>query len=329
MQMGVNLPRVEEYNRAVVLDTVRRRSPVSRAELAQVTGLTNQTVSNVARRLLEAGLIRESGQAPSRGGKPPRLLKLCSDGAFAVGVHLDSEPTIAVLLDLSGRVLRQSRMRIVAGSDPDRLVRPFGRAVDGLVTRAGVAREKIVGLGVAVPGPIDTRRGVVLDPPDASPWCRVPLIDILDRATQLPVVMDNDATAAAIGEQWAGGADREGSFLFVYMGTGIGGGVMFADGALRGYSGNAGEFGHVLVVPGGKLCRCGARGCLEAYAAPHAVLADFADLYGRSAAEDLCLCLDPARTRADWGRRAWPRRRATPARPVRWKRPPGIWGRRH
>jgi predicted NBD/HSP70 family sugar kinase len=302
MQTGANLPRVGGYNRAVVLDAVRRRSPVSRVELAQVTGLTNQTVSNVVRRLLEADLVRERGQAPSRGGKPRTLLELCPDGAYAVGAHLDPDSTVAVLLDLSGRVLRRQRMRTAAGSDPDRLVRLLGRAVNGLVTRAGVAREKVLGLGVAVPGPIDTRRGVVLDPPNLPAWHRVPLTDILGRATQLPVVMDNDATAAAIGERWAGGADRAGSFLFVYIGTGIGGGVMFADGALRGDSGNAGEFGHVLVVPGGKLCHCGARGCLEAYAAPYAVLADFAALHGRSAAEDLGLCLDPARTRTDWDR---------------------------
>lgn len=116
---------------------------------------------------------------------------------------------------------------------------------------------------------------------------------------------DADATAAAIDERWAGGADRAGSFLFVYVGTGIGGGAMLGDAVLRGDSGNAGEFGHVLVEPGGKLCHCGARGCLEAYAAPYAALAAFADRsgrYGRSGAERLGLSLDAARTRADWNR---------------------------
>ena len=302
MQTGANLPRVGGYNRAVVLDAVRRRSPVSRVELAQATGLTNQTVSNVVRRLLDAELIQETGQAPSRGGKPRTLLSLCPDGAYAVGAHLDPDSTVAVLLDLSGRVLRRQRMRTAASSDPDGLVRLLGRTVNALITRAEVAREKVLGLGVAVPGPIDSRSGVVLDPPNLPAWHRVPLTDLLGGATQLPVVMDNDATAAAIGERWAGGADRAGSFLFVYVGTGIGGGVMLADTVLRGDSGNAGEFGHVLVDPGGKLCHCGARGCLEAYAAPYAVLADFAERHGRPAAEQLGLSLDPARTHTDWSR---------------------------
>ncbi|SEN94047.1 Sugar kinase of the NBD/HSP70 family, may contain an N-terminal HTH domain [Actinacidiphila rubida] len=302
MQTGANLPRVGGYNRAVVLDAVRRRSPVSRVELAQATGLTNQTVSNVVRRLLEAELIRETGQAPSRGGKPRTLLSLCPDGAYAVGAHLDPDSTVAVLLDLSGRVLRRQRMDTATGSDPEQLVRLLGRTVNGIITRAGVPREKVLGLGVAVPGPIDSGRGVVLDPPNLPAWHQVPLVDILGGATQLPVVMDNDATAAAIGERWAGGADRAGSFLFVYMGTGIGGGVMLADAVLRGDSGNAGEFGHVLVDPGGRLCHCGARGCLEAHAAPYAVLAAFAERHGRAAAESLGLSLDPGRTRTDWNR---------------------------
>jgi len=302
MQTGANLPRVGGYNRAVVLDAVRRKSPVSRVELAQLTGLTNQTVSNVVRRLLEAELVRETGQAPSRGGKPRTLLSLCPDGAYAVGAHLDPDSTVAVLLDLSGRVLRRQRMRTAVGSDPGRLVRLLGRTVNALVTRAGVPGEKVLGLGVAVPGPIDSGRGVVLDPPNLPAWHQVPLAEILGRATELPVVMDNDATAAAIGERWSGGADRAGSFLFVYIGTGIGGGVMLADTVLRGDSGNAGEFGHVLVEPGGKRCHCGARGCLEAYAAPYAVLADFAGRHGRRAADDLGLSLDPGRTRTDWNR---------------------------
>jgi predicted NBD/HSP70 family sugar kinase len=302
MQTGANLPRVGGYNRAVVLDAIRRRSPVSRVELAQVTGLTNQTVSNVVRRLLEAELVRETGQAPSRGGKPRTLLSLCPDGAYAVGAHLDPDSTVVVLLDLSGRVLRKQRIRTAARSDPDRLVRLLGRTVNTLLARAAVPREKVLGLGVAVPGPIDSGRGVVLDPPNLPAWHRVPLTDILGRATELPVVMDNDATAAAIGERWAGGADRAGSFLFVYIGTGIGAGVMLADAVLRGDSGNAGEFGHILVESGGKHCHCGARGCLEAYAAPYAVLADFAERHGKDAAGDLGLTLDPARTRTDWNR---------------------------
>ncbi|MFJ1812691.1 MULTISPECIES: ROK family protein [unclassified Streptomyces] len=300
MRTGTNLPRVGGYNRAVVLDAVRGRSSVSRVELAQATGLTNQTVSNVVRRLLDEGLIQETGQAPSHGGKRRKLLSLRPDAAYAVGVHLDPDITVAVLLDLSGRVVRRRTMRTSSESDPDRLVRMLTRWVNTLIAKSDVERSRLLGLGVAVPGPMDRARGMVLDPPNLPDWHHVHLTELLGRATGLPVVMDNDATAAAIGERWAGGADRAGGFLFVYMGAGIGGGIMPADSVLRGDSGNAGEFGHVVVEPGGNECHCGARGCLEAYAAPYAVLADFAARHGRVEAERLCLTLSPEQTRADW-----------------------------
>ncbi|TPQ15658.1 ROK family transcriptional regulator [Streptomyces sporangiiformans] len=302
MRTGTNLPRVGDYNRAVVLDAVRRRSPVSRVELAEGTGLTSQTVSNVVRRLLDEGLVQETGQAPSQGGKPRTLLSLRADAAYAVGIHLDPDSTVAVLLDLAGRVLRRRRLSTTARSDPGRLAGTLGRTVNSLIKKAGVGRDRVLGVGVAVPGPIDGGRGMVLDPPNLPDWHHVHLVDLLGRSTGLPVVMDNDATAAAIGERWAGGAERSGSFLFVYVGTGIGGGIMLADAVLRGDSGNAGEFGHVLVEPGGNACHCGAHGCLEAYAAPYSVLAGFAERHGFAGAERLGLTLTREETRTDWSR---------------------------
>ena len=122
MRTGTNLPRVGDYNRAVVLDAIRRRSPVSRVELAEGTGLTNQTVSNVVRRLLDEGLVQEIGQAPSQGGKRRTLLSLRADAAYAVGIHLDPDSTVAVLLDLAGRVLHRRRLGTAAHSDPGHLV---------------------------------------------------------------------------------------------------------------------------------------------------------------------------------------------------------------
>jgi len=302
MRTGTNLPRVGDYNRAVVLDAIRRRSPVSRVELAEGTGLTNQTVSNVVRRLLDEGLVQEIGQAPSQGGKRRTLLSLRADAAYAVGIHLDPDSTVAVLLDLAGRVLHRRRLGTAAHSDPGHLVAKLGRTVNSLIRHAGVAPDRVLGVGVAVPGPIDGGRGMVLNPPNLPDWHHIHLVELLGRATGLPVVLDNDATAAAIGERWAGGAERSGSFLFVYVGTGIGGGIMLADTVLRGDSGNAGEFGHVLVEPGGHPCHCGANGCLEAYAAPYSVLAHFAERHGRAEAGRLGLSPGRERTRADWTR---------------------------
>ncbi|MGA8112731.1 MAG: ROK family transcriptional regulator [Actinocatenispora sp.] len=302
MRSGTNLPRVGGYNQAVILDAIRQQDGVSRVELAHLTGLTNQTVSNIVRRLLDAGLVAEAGRAPSRGGKRRTLLTVCPDACFSVGVHLDPDVAVTVLVDLSGRILTRHRRRLPTHSDPARLVPTLARAVDRVITDARVEPTRVLGLGVAVPGPLDTRHGIVVEPPNLAGWHQVALRDALREATGLPVVVDNDATAAAVGERWAGGSERTGSFLFVYLGTGIGAGIVYWDRVLRGDSGNAGEFGHTIVVPDGRSCRCGARGCLEAHCSPAAMLADLLDRHGRLAAKRLQLELTEDSTRTDYAK---------------------------
>ncbi|MFD0503105.1 ROK family protein [Streptomyces chiangmaiensis] len=107
-----------------------------------------------------------------------------------------------------------------------------------------------------------------MDPPNFPGWGQVPLAKMFSEAMGMPVAMDKDATAAAIGERWIGGAERSGSFLFIYIGTGIGGGVSLDNTILHGDSGNAGEFGHIVVEHGGRTCSCGGTGCLETYCSP-------------------------------------------------------------
>jgi len=301
-RFGTNLPRVGGYNQAVVLDAIRQANGISRIELATQTGLRPQTVSNIARRLLAAGLIAEAGQAPSRGGKPRTLLTVRPDAYFSIGVHLDPGAMVCTLVDLAGDIVYRNRRRLSTVGDPARLVPVVCRAVDRAVTGAGVPRERVLGLGVAVPGPLDTRHGIVVEPPNLAGWHQVALRDALQQATGLSTVVDNDATAAAVGERWAGGADRTGSFLFLYLGTGIGAGIVHAERVLRGDSGNAGELGHLVVVPDGRECRCGARGCLEAHCSPAALVADLVDRYGPAAARRLGLTLAADKVRTDFAR---------------------------
>ena len=123
--------------------------------------------------------------------------------------------------------------------------------------------DRIAGLGVASPGPIDLNEGAVVDPPLLPGWDHVGLRDALAEATGLSTLMDKDVTSAAVAETWAGGPSGEGSFVFMYMGTGIGCGIVLNDEVVRGTSGNAGEIGHIIVDPGGALCDCGQHGCVK------------------------------------------------------------------
>ncbi|MCX5214704.1 ROK family transcriptional regulator [Kitasatospora sp. NBC_00240] len=299
-QGGTNLPRVGGYNQAVVLDAIRTAGPVSRVELAPLTGLTSQTVSNVVRRLLDAGLVAESGQAPSGGGKPRTLLSPRADGAYALGVQLDPDVAVVVLVNLVGEVVASRRLRLTSPSDPADVVARVAGAARRLAGGSGVDPARLLGTGIATPGPIDGPAGAVVSPPNFSGWGRVPLLQMFGVATGMPVAMDNDATAAAIGERWIGGRARTGSFLFIYLGTGVGAGIVLDNTVLHGDSGNAGEFGHMAVEPGPLVCHCGGTNCLGPYVTPAAVIADLLERHGRAAATRIGVTGAPEALHEDW-----------------------------
>jgi predicted NBD/HSP70 family sugar kinase len=299
-QGGTNLPRVGGYNQAVVLDAIRIRGPVSRVELAPLTGLTNQTVSNVVRRLLDAGLVSETGYAPSSGGKRRTLLSQRADGAYAVGVHLDPDAAVIVLVNLAGEVLASRRVRLTAPGDPEHVVDRVAGAIRRLLARAEVDPARLLGTGIAAPGPVDGVAGAVVSPPNFPGWGRVPLLEMFAKATGMPVAMDNDATAAAIGERWIGGKARAGSFLFIYLGTGVGAGIILNNTVLHGDSGNSGEFGHMTVEPGDRVCHCGGTNCLGPYVSPAAIVQNLRAAYGPRDAERLGLVGTARSVHGDW-----------------------------
>jgi predicted NBD/HSP70 family sugar kinase len=283
MRTSTNLLWLGDLNQSRVLDAVRRAEGISRVDLAAQTGLTAQAVSNIVRRLLEDGLILEDGRATSRGGKPATLLRLDPGAYYAVGMHIDPASTTLVVTDLAGRVVVRARRRTPSSQGPERVIAALSRSVRALVARAP-APDRILGLGVAVPGPIDRGDGVVT-PPHLPGWRSVPLREALAEGTGLPVVIDNDATAATIGERWAGGGERSADMAFVYVGTGVGGGLVLDGRVYRGGTSNAAEIGHVTVDPRGPWCPCGNRGCLETYVSPHAVANEAARLRGDDTAD--------------------------------------------
>jgi predicted NBD/HSP70 family sugar kinase len=263
-----------DFNLTVILDAIRRAAGgLSRVELAQIVGLSPQTISNISRRLLDQHLIVEAGKEGSGPGKPRTILRLNPGGVYAVGVHLDPAVTTFVVLDLVGAVVKHSRIKTPGGSDPDAVIATIAAEIKNLVADSGVDPEKIAGLGIAAPGPIDLEEGTVVDPPLLLGWNRVPLRDALAEATGFSTLMDKDVTSAAVAETWAGGPSGSGSFVFMYMGTGIGCGIVLNDEVVRGTSGNAGEIGHIMVDPDGPPCDCGLRGCVKSSCIPQVLVA--------------------------------------------------------
>ncbi|WP_217183336.1 ROK family transcriptional regulator [Streptomyces sp. AC495_CC817] len=272
MRRGTNLPRMGDFNQSVILEAIRRApAGLSRIELADATGLSAQTVTNITRRLLDDELIAEAGRAINGPGKPRVILRLVAESRYSIGVHLDPAVITLVLLDLSGAVVRRRVMRTPA-KEPQLIVQTMAQAIEKLIAESGVDREAIAGVGVAAPGPLDAAKGTVIDPPKLDGWHRVPLRAALSEATGFGVTLEKDTTAAAVGELWTGQGPPEESFLFVYLGTGIGAALVRAGDPIRGSSRNFGEVGHIIVDPDGPSCACGARGCVEVVCTPQAIV---------------------------------------------------------
>ncbi|KQO64759.1 ROK family transcriptional regulator [Curtobacterium sp. Leaf261] len=251
MEQGTNLTKVAGFNRSVVLDAVRRAPDgVTRMAISDRSGLTPQAVSNIVNRLLDDGLVREAARGVDRTtvrGAPARRLELVGAARYAVGVHLDPAHIEVVLLDLGGDRVGAAALDDVDVSTPERTVGAIAGAVDRLVSGAGIADDRVLGIGLAVPGPIDETGTTLLGPSQLRGWGRVPLVHDLAEATGRPVRLEKDAVAAALGERWIDTARSTEDVVYLYVGHGVSAGLVIGGSVVRGRSGNAGEFGDVPV----------------------------------------------------------------------------------
>lgn len=251
MDRGANLPSMGHFNQTVILELIRRAPDgISRAEIAVRTGLVRQTISNAVSQLLEKGLVVEAGTVIQGPGKPPVLLRLEPRARFAVGVHIDPGFVTYVLLDLEGEILAQSTHRTPSPKDPRAVIEEIAGEVERLAATAGVERGRILGIGVATPGPIDAVRGVMVDPPLMVGWWYVPIRDAVAEATGLSVVFDKEVVAAAAAEIWFAEPTRR-DFALLYLGAGVGTGLVLDGIIRRGATGNAGDGGRIIVENSG------------------------------------------------------------------------------
>lgn len=289
VKTGSNLVKVGSFNQTVILDAIRRSDGISRIELAQRTNLVPQTVTNICRRLLAEGLIVEAGKTSGSMGKPRTILRMRPEGRFVVGVLLDPAQITVVLLDLTGVIRARQSLPTPPPDNPERVIATIAEQVAHIVRDGSVDRDRLLGVGVAAPGPIDLAAGAIDSPPHLPGWDRVPLRGELEAATGLPVVLDKDVVAAVVAETWRGSSRPREALGLLYVGTGIGVGVSINGEVVRGSSGNAGEVGHIVVDPDGPRCYCGLRGCVAVTSAPGALVER---LYGRVPAADIGRALE-------------------------------------
>jgi predicted NBD/HSP70 family sugar kinase len=264
-----------EHNERLVLATIYDHSPISRAAVARLTGLTRTSVSDLVEGLLASGMCREMGRGPSTGGKAPILLEVPGEARLLVGVDLGDEEFTAAIVNLRGSILRRVEVPS-ANTGSDEAVR---LAVDVIERVIGLAGGPVLGVGIGAPGLIDAEAGTIIQSVDRD-WRMVALGRVLEERLELPVYLANDCQAAVLAEHVFGTA-RGPNLIMVKAGRGIGAGFVINGEPFLGDGYGAGEIGHTIVDPRGRMCRCGRRGCLETLASVPAVLDELSNRTGQ------------------------------------------------
>jgi len=261
------------FNQQLVLRAIYDRAQISRADVARVTGLTRTSVSALVGELLRDGLVDEVGRGPSTGGKAPILLRLRTDGRHAIGLDLGEAYFSGALVDLRGGIVNSARVAL-EGRNGEAAVEAVLELIGQLINRNGAS--PLLGVGIGAPGLVDSRAGTVRWSVNLD-WSDLPLAKLVEERFGVPVVVANDAHAAAVAESIFAGNRWPPNLVVVRVGRGIGAGIILNGQLFQGDGSGAGEIGHVAFGPleqpeEAVRCRCGRIGCLETLASMPAMV---------------------------------------------------------
>ena len=269
---------IRDINRQIVLNYIREREPISRAEIARETELQRSTISAIVEDLKSEGLVEEIGEGESTGGRRPTLLRLRTAGAMALGVSINPTHTTVATSDLAGRVVEQEEFLTDPDSD-----KTLGHVIDLVREFSNRNPGAIEGVGVSLPGLVNRAIGDAVYIPYFK-WRNLPVANVISTAVGLPVIVDNDANAVALAELWFGRPEVSDArdFILVMVAEGVGTGIIFDGQIYRGESGAAGEFGHMIIAEQAPVaCSCGNHDCWEAFSSERSAMARYFKLSGR------------------------------------------------
>jgi predicted NBD/HSP70 family sugar kinase len=260
-----------------IIEALLENGSMSRSELASSIGLSRSALTEMSRVLIQHQFVEESPSVidKQRKGRPSIMLSLNARYGYFVGVGLTEDPPLMALTDCHGNVLAEHEIGMVM--EPEEVAAAIARGIPHLTRASKIAREKVLGIGVALSGHVNHARGMCLHS-NRLGWHDVPVAKIVERVTGMPSYVDNDAHAVALGQKLFGSARELKSFTVVMLGKSIGSGSYLQGRLYRGHTGAAGEIGHCTVAPGGPRCECGKEGCVDAFASSSALLRRAAEL---------------------------------------------------
>lgn len=267
-----NSKYVKKINRMTVLNIIKQHEVISRYELAEKTGLTPPAITGIIRELLEIGLVKEVGLAKSRGGRRPVKIKFNPEAGYVLGIEVTRFETSIGIGDLKN-VPGEISLVEIDMTDPEEGIPILINSLKSIIERNSSEEKTFLGIGVAFPGLLNVKEGIVKRSVNLGPkWNNFPIREVIEKQVGLPVFVENNSNASALAERWFGGAISYKDLVYINLGEGISAGIILEDRILQGFQGHAGEIGHMVIMENGPLCNCGNRGCLESICGIPAIL---------------------------------------------------------
>lgn len=260
---------VKKNNTALVFQTITEQEPISRADIAQNSGLNKATVSSLVNELLEKALVYESGPGESSGGRRPVLLHYHATAGYSIGIDLGVNYILGVATDLKGNIVLEDHIK-VKNTDFHEVIDQVKKMITSLIKKLPNSPYGIVGIGIGIPGVVD-KQGSILLAPNLG-WKHCEMKTFVEEEFQVPVVIVNEANAGAYGEKQFGVGQDYHNIVYISAGIGIGVGLILNNELYQGLNGFSGEMGHMVIEMNGTPCRCGSKGCWETYASEHALI---------------------------------------------------------
>jgi predicted NBD/HSP70 family sugar kinase len=269
----VDINDIRNINQTVLLHLIRERQPISRVDIARITGLRPGTISSIVNRLIRKGVIFEGAAGPSSGGRKPTYLNINAENAYVLAVDIGVRDTAFAVSDFNGRILKQKSL--ITDGNPREFLDGLGGQIAALISR-DYPNVKFAGVGVSVPGLIRRDTGEVAVSPNLG-WNGLPIKALLEKKLKLPVYVENDANAAAFSELWYGPLDeiKIKTLVYILVVDGLGCGLIINGELHVGSQVGMGGFGHMCIEPNGELCSCGRKGCWETLASESATIARY------------------------------------------------------
>lgn len=256
---------IKKINTVSILKVIRENGPISRADISKIIGLNSATVSNNVSELLNKKIIKETGSGESSGGRRPIFLELNNNRLYIIGVDMGIKKVTTGLIDIDGNIINKVVVLFKEKSSINDIMKIIKKSIYEVIKGYDETLEKVAGIGMGIHGIVDIQKGTLIYAP-AFNWHNVEISRVFEEEFKVPIIIENDTRAMALGEKWFGIAKDSQDFILLNIGTGIGAGIYLNDDLYRGNNFGAGEIGHVNMSNEKIICACGKYGCFEALA---------------------------------------------------------------